>query len=189
MMMQPTIVFDSLGFENSIILMVLALVVFGPRRLPEIGRKIGKIMYEVRKASNDFKFQMEEELRVTEDSERRKKEEDRLSTLASSSQAAPASPASETASLMPPEGPYPDNILYPVATTAASQPPAEEPYPRILPPSTGEQVPAAQPGKKSAKPKPPAKKKSAGTAKSKQATAKKAPAKAKKTSKTSGRRA
>ena len=48
---------------DSIILMVMALVVFGPRRLPQIGRQIGKLMYEFRKASNDFKFQMEEELR------------------------------------------------------------------------------------------------------------------------------
>jgi len=56
MVMPPTIQVASLGFENSIILMVLALVVFGPRRLPEIGRRIGKIMYEIRKASNDFKF-------------------------------------------------------------------------------------------------------------------------------------
>jgi sec-independent protein translocase protein TatB len=39
---------------DTLILMVLALVVFGPRRLPQIGRQIGKLMYEFRKASNDF---------------------------------------------------------------------------------------------------------------------------------------
>src|SRR3954469_22130173 len=75
MVTPPPIQLASLGMENSIILMVLALVVFGPRRLPQIGRQIGKLMYEFRKASNDFKFQMEEELRVSEDAERRKKEE------------------------------------------------------------------------------------------------------------------
>ena len=47
---------------DSLILMVMALVVCGPRRLPEIGRQIGRLMYEIRKASNDFKFQMEDEL-------------------------------------------------------------------------------------------------------------------------------
>jgi sec-independent protein translocase protein TatB len=68
---------------DSMFLMLLALVVFGPRRLPQIGRQIGKLMYEFRKASNDFKFQMEEELRVSEDAERRKKEEEeRARTLA-----------------------------------------------------------------------------------------------------------
>ena len=67
---------------DSLILMVMALVVFGPRRLPQIGRQIGKLMYEFRKASNDFKFQMEEELRNAEEADRRKKEEARLAALA-----------------------------------------------------------------------------------------------------------
>ena len=60
---------------DTLLLMVLALVVFGPRRLPLIGRQIGKLMYEFRKASNDFKFQMEEEFRAAEEADRRKKEE------------------------------------------------------------------------------------------------------------------
>ena len=180
MVMPPTIEVASLGFENSIILMVLALVVFGPRRLLEIGRRIGKIMYEVRKASNDFKFQMEEELRTAEEAERRKKEAERLSAPPSSEQSAAISPAQETPSATPVESPYPNEALYPAA--AAS----EEPYPRILPPSTGEQVPAAKPGKRAAQAKPSAAKKSVRTAKSKP-VAIKAPAKAKKTSKSPGR--
>jgi sec-independent protein translocase protein TatB len=65
----------NLGMADTLILMVLALVVFGPRRLPQIGRQIGKLMYEFRKASNDFKFQMEEELRQSEEADRRQKEE------------------------------------------------------------------------------------------------------------------
>jgi sec-independent protein translocase protein TatB len=77
-----TIETASLGMANSLILMVMALVVFGPRRLPEMGRKLGKLMYEFRKASNDFKFQMEEELRNAEEADRRKREEaERLQTL------------------------------------------------------------------------------------------------------------
>src|SRR3954452_19081369 len=82
MVTPPPIQLASLGMENSIILMVLALVVFGPRRLPQIGRQIGKLMYEFRKASNDFKFQMEEELRNAEEADRRKKEEERQRSLA-----------------------------------------------------------------------------------------------------------
>jgi sec-independent protein translocase protein TatB len=76
-----TIETANLGMADSLILMVMALVVFGPRRLPQIGRQIGKLMYEFRKASNDFKFQMEEELRSAEEADRRKKEEERLKTL------------------------------------------------------------------------------------------------------------
>jgi TatA/E family protein of Tat protein translocase len=54
----PPIELGSLGMADSLILMVIALVVFGPRRLPQIGKQIGKLMFEFRKASNDFKFQM-----------------------------------------------------------------------------------------------------------------------------------
>src|SRR5438477_7238047 len=82
MVAPPPIQLASLGMADSIILMVMALVVFGPRRLPQIGRQIGKLMYEFRKASNDFKFQMEEELRQSEESDRRKKEEERQRSLA-----------------------------------------------------------------------------------------------------------
>lgn len=70
MVTPPTIEFASLGLWDSLILMLIALVVFGPRRLPEIGRQIGKLMFEVRKASNDFKSLMEEELHKTEEAER-----------------------------------------------------------------------------------------------------------------------
>ena len=84
-----TILMANLGMADSLILMVMALVVFGPRRLPQIGRQIGKLMYEFRKASNDFKFQMEEELRTAEEADRRKKaEEERQRALA----AAPPAP-------------------------------------------------------------------------------------------------
>jgi sec-independent protein translocase protein TatB len=72
----PPIMMANLGMADTLILMVMALVVFGPRRLPQIGRQIGKLMYEFRKASNDFKFQMEEELRASEEADRRKKEEE-----------------------------------------------------------------------------------------------------------------
>jgi sec-independent protein translocase protein TatB len=71
----------SIGIPDTLFIMILALVVFGPRRLPEIGRQIGKLMYEFRKASNEFKFQMEEEMRKSEEDERRKKLEAENSAL------------------------------------------------------------------------------------------------------------
>ncbi len=82
MVMVPQIEAANIGMADSLVLMVMALVVFGPRRLPEIGRQLGKLMYEFRKASNDFKYQMEEELRNAEEADRRKKEEARLAALA-----------------------------------------------------------------------------------------------------------
>jgi sec-independent protein translocase protein TatB len=151
--MPPTIQMANLGMADSLILMVMALVVFGPRRLPQIGRQIGKLMYEFRKASNDFKFQMEEELRTSEEADRRKKEEDRLKALAVSSTApqlsAPepeaAAPIDATVPSATAESPTPSADVYPPAVAAPSETLGEETYPRIQPPSTGEQVPAARP--------------------------------------------
>jgi sec-independent protein translocase protein TatB len=129
---------------DSLILMVMALVVFGPRRLPQIGRQIGKLMYEFRKASNDFKFQMEEELRNAEEADRRKKEEEeRQRQLA-------ANPPAQLEASVPPahETPATESI-YPYGGTygevAEAQAQAEATYPTILPPSTGEPVPAEWP--------------------------------------------
>src|SRR5580700_11300363 len=94
----PPILLGTVSMVDSLILMVMALVVFGPRRLPQIGRQIGKLMYEFRKASNDFKYQMEEELRSAEDADRRKKDEERLKALALAAPPAPveAPPAAAT---------------------------------------------------------------------------------------------
>jgi sec-independent protein translocase protein TatB len=82
MVIVPQIETASIGMADSLVLMVMALVVFGPRRLPQIGRQIGKLMYEFRKASNDFKYQMEEEMRNAEEADRRKQEEARLAAMA-----------------------------------------------------------------------------------------------------------
>jgi sec-independent protein translocase protein TatB len=140
----PTIEAANLSMADSLILMVMALVVFGPRRLPQIGRQIGKLMYEFRKASNDFKFQMEEELRNAEDADRRKKEEEeRQRQLAANPPAqleASITPAPETPAA--PEDPYPYSTY---GQIAAAQEAAATAYPTIQPPATGEPVPAAWP--------------------------------------------
>jgi sec-independent protein translocase protein TatB len=145
MVIPPTIEVANLGMADSLILMVLALVVFGPRRLPQIGRQIGKLMYEFRKASNDFKFQMEEELRNAEEADRRKKEEDeRQRQLAA---APPAQlEAGESASTETPastESSYSYGETY--GEIAEAQEKAEATYPIIRPPSTGETVPSGLP--------------------------------------------
>ncbi|HEY9128183.1 MAG TPA: twin-arginine translocase TatA/TatE family subunit, partial [Acidobacteriaceae bacterium] len=89
----PHIYAASIGIQDSIFLMFLALIVFGPRRLPEIGRQIGKLMYEFRKVSNDFKFQMEEELRAAEEADRQKKLQAALPPPAPAADPEPPTPA------------------------------------------------------------------------------------------------
>jgi len=144
----------NLGMADSLILMVIALVVFGPRRLPQIGRQIGKLMYEFRKASNDFKFQMEEELRSAEEADRRKADEERMRALAVTTVAPKLStPEPVTTTIIgeaPPattESPYPDEGVYPPVIPADAEGAIEEAAPRIQPPSTGEQVEASRPNR------------------------------------------
>jgi len=142
MVVPPTIQVANIGMADSLILMVMALVVFGPRRLPQIGRQIGKLMYEFRKASNDFKFQMEEELRNAEAADRQKKDEEeqqrRLAANPPAQLEATASPSTETPA---PESTYPNVSSYSQITEEYQR--TEALYPSIQPPSTGEPVPAA----------------------------------------------
>jgi Tat protein translocase TatB subunit len=56
----------NLGFTEILFIVMLALILFGPRRLPEIARQMGKFMAEFRKASNDFQSQIHEEIRKME---------------------------------------------------------------------------------------------------------------------------
>lgn len=63
----------NLGFPEMMFLGLLALLLFGPRRLPEIGRQIGKALGEFKRASSEFQNQLEDEVRqleVQEDSQR-----------------------------------------------------------------------------------------------------------------------
>ncbi len=61
-----------MSFSDTIFIFGLALVVFGPKKLPEIGRQLGKLVLEFRRASNEFKMQIEEELRAAEVADRQK---------------------------------------------------------------------------------------------------------------------
>ena len=57
-------VFGSIGGPEVILLFILALLIFGPRKLPELGRNIGKAMADFRRATNDFKMNLEREVQV-----------------------------------------------------------------------------------------------------------------------------
>lgn len=54
--------FGTLGGPEILLILVIALIVFGPRKLPEIGKSLGKMMVEFRRASNDFRRTVEEEV-------------------------------------------------------------------------------------------------------------------------------
>ncbi|HTV82427.1 MAG TPA: twin-arginine translocase TatA/TatE family subunit [Acidobacteriaceae bacterium] len=104
-------------FGDYTFIFLLALVLFGPKKMPEMGRQLGKLLAEFRRASNEFKFQIQEELRNMEEEERKKKLAESQALAAASEQAMIGAGASSGA----------------------------DAGPTILPPSTGEPVSAARP--------------------------------------------
>jgi TatA/E family protein of Tat protein translocase len=58
--------FGSIGLPELLLIFVIALLLFGPRKLPDIGKSLGKAMGEFRRASNDLKRSLEEEVAADE---------------------------------------------------------------------------------------------------------------------------
>jgi len=58
-----------------VIILVIALIIFGPRKLPELGRSLGKSIGEFKKASNELRNTLDEEIRAEEQKEQRAKTE------------------------------------------------------------------------------------------------------------------
>jgi TatA/E family protein of Tat protein translocase len=57
----------NLGFPEIMIIFVIALLVFGPRKLPELGKSLGKSLAEFKRATNDLKKTWEEEVKAEEE--------------------------------------------------------------------------------------------------------------------------
>ena len=58
--------FGPIGVWEMVIILVIALIVFGPRKLPELGRSLGKSLGEFKRASNELRHTLDEEIRVEE---------------------------------------------------------------------------------------------------------------------------
>ena len=58
--------FGSLGFPELLVIFVIALIVFGPRKLPDLGRSLGKSIAEFKRASNELRNTLDEEIRFDE---------------------------------------------------------------------------------------------------------------------------
>lgn len=68
----------NLSFSEMFFIFLLALIIFGPKKLPEIGRQIGKALAEFKRYSNDFKYQLESEVRQWEIEDTLRKEKESL---------------------------------------------------------------------------------------------------------------
>ena len=86
------------SFQDSAVIFFIALLLFGPKKLPELARYVGKLMNEFRRASNEFRMQMQDEFRQVEQAEQQKK-------IAAMEAAAPLAPAI-TADIPDPEHPH-----------------------------------------------------------------------------------
>ena len=135
------------SFQDSAVLVLLALLLFGPKGLAKLAREIGKLMSEFRRASNEFRLQMDDEFRISEQAEQQKK-------IAAIEAAAPVTPAFPAEPIPEPEHPHlhaadlaasqtappaPDTLAEP---TLAAAVPTPEPIAasgdlRMMPPSTG----------------------------------------------------
>lgn len=143
-------------FADSIVIFLLALVLFGPKKLPEIARQVGKLMAEFRRASNEFKSQIDDELRAMEQQDRQKKFE--TEAVQTPALAAPNNDYTtmdddlsrpdkfedkfEDDSEDNLDGEFPNDSLQQDSLAEESEKPIE---PIILPPSTGQPVSADRP--------------------------------------------
>src|SRR5262245_53304654 len=78
--------FGSIGMPELIIIFVIALIIFGPRKLPELGKSLGKSLAEFKKASNELRNTLEEEIRIEEqktDAEKKAEAEKKTAPAAS----------------------------------------------------------------------------------------------------------
>ena len=61
-----------IGMPEMVVIAVIALIIFGPRKLPELGKSLGKSIAEFKRASNELKNTLEEEIRTEELQDARK---------------------------------------------------------------------------------------------------------------------
>ena len=87
--------FGSIGMPEMIVIFVIALLIFGTRKLPQLGRSLGRSINEFKKASNELRSTLEEEIRVEETKEQKAKIEAEQQSAVTATQVQPdATPAS-----------------------------------------------------------------------------------------------
>lgn len=138
-----------LSFPHLVVLFVIALIIFGPEKLPELARMLGKATSEFRKMTNDFRYALEDEVR---DLDRQNRIREQESALAASRAAQP--PAFTTEMPASPENTVAREIPSTVVT-APIEPPAEPSAAEPSPAELSNEASAAPPAEPGASPQPP----------------------------------
>jgi sec-independent protein translocase protein TatB len=145
------------SFSDSIFIFFLALLLFGPKKLPELARYVGKLLGEFRRASAEFRLQMDDEFRAIEQAEQQKK----IAAIEAAAPVAPLNipepehphmpaPIEPAPEVVVPEHSMADSVVAPSQTTSSTDmsstaaAPATTPLPiasngdlHLMPPSTG----------------------------------------------------
>ena len=111
--------FGTLGGPELFLILVIALIVFGPRKLPEIGKSMGKMIAEFRKASNEFRQTIENEVEAEKIRDATRIEMPRLDAEPTATSPATVTPASEAAPAPAPEATDASAPVEPAAPTGA----------------------------------------------------------------------
>ena len=90
--------FGPVGVPELIIIFTIALIIFGPRKLPELGKSLGKSLAEFKRASNELKNTLDEEIRLEE----RRSEEERRNAERQAAPVRPVEPADSVPADVPP---------------------------------------------------------------------------------------
>ncbi len=107
-----------IGLQELVLIFVIALLVFGPKNLPQLGRSMGRAMREFRRASDEFRTTIETNLQMNEP------DPPPVTTTSTAETATPPSPLTPAEAL-------PDSVLDPLAPSDAvvvAEPPPGEPY-------------------------------------------------------------
>jgi sec-independent protein translocase protein TatB len=123
-----------LSLPHLVVLFVVALIIFGPQKLPELARMLGKATAEFRKMTNDFRYALEDEVRELERNTRIREEEIAAAARAAQAPVPAPSPAQEGAvpreapveAVSAPAEPQNDAGLPPPADSGPPQPPPAE---------------------------------------------------------------
>lgn len=99
-----------MSFGELVFLAILALLVFGPRKLPEVARAVARIMTELRRASNEFRYSLEDEIRNIEVQEADRKRLPVLNAAPAAVTGTVARDGARESDAVAPTGPEPDPL-------------------------------------------------------------------------------